>query len=90
MYITGELFSDWRKIVNGLHGQPLRIPRCWFQDLEGDMVHSLQGFCDASKDTYAAVVYLRSASSSGISGNITRILQESCSVYSYKIPVLIL
>ncbi|KAL5475814.1 hypothetical protein EMCRGX_G025680 [Ephydatia muelleri] len=66
-FITGELLSDWRRIVNGLHGQPLRIPRCWFQDLEGDMVHSLQGFCDASKDAYAAVVYLRSASSSGIS-----------------------
>ena len=45
----------------------LGIPRCWFQDLGGNMVHSLQGFCDASKDAYAAVVYLRSASSSGIS-----------------------
>ena len=51
--------------MNGLHGQPLRIPRCWFQDLECDTVCSLQGFCDASKDAY--VVYLRSASSSGIS-----------------------
>ena len=31
------------------------------------MVHSLQGFCDTSKVAYAAVVYLQSASSSGIS-----------------------
>ena len=40
--------------------EPLRIPRCYFSGLELPVVSaSLQGFCDASVNAYAAVVYLR-------------------------------
>ena len=40
--------------------QPVRVPRCFFSGVKGKVLStSLQGFCDTSVNTYAAVMYLR-------------------------------
>ena len=47
---------------------PLRIPRYFFHHVEDktDVVYSLQGFSDASQEAYAAVIYLKVATSYGV------------------------
>ena len=58
--LRGELLNQWKSLVGELQaGQPLSIPRSYFDGILGDIKsYSLYGFCDASLSTYAAVVYL--------------------------------
>eukprot|EP00731_Ephydatia_muelleri_P022433 Em0015g16a len=60
--------SVWNELVVSLEGVPLiSIPR-WYSANSDDSVapFSLQGFCDASTRAYAAVVYLKIQSISGV------------------------
>ena len=51
----------WRNLLKSLKdAEPIRVPRCYFFDVAGRVRStSLQGFCDASVNAYAAVVYLK-------------------------------
>ena len=53
--------SIWNDLLKGLKdAQSVRVPRCFFSGVKGKVLStSLQGFCDASVNAYAAVVYLR-------------------------------
>ena len=67
--LTGELLCKWRSLISGLQeGPPLTLPRCFlegvYQRVES---HSLHGFCDASKNAYAAVIYLVTKTDTGCS-----------------------
>ena len=55
-----NLLSKWQSLVSSLKKvQPLTIPRCYFEGISLPVLsRCLQGFCDASKSAYAAVVYL--------------------------------
>ena len=49
-------------------GQPISIPRCYFEAIPDDVVSvSLRGFCDASLKAYAGVVYLLVETAAGFS-----------------------
>eukprot|EP00731_Ephydatia_muelleri_P024188 Em0016g459a len=66
--LTGEALKQWNELVVSLEGVPLiSIPR-WYSANSDDSVatFSLQGFCDASTRAYAAVVYLKIQSISGV------------------------
>ena len=58
--IPPELQHKWKSLVSGLQKcQPISIPRCYFDGLSMMVCsYCLQGFYDASKLAYAAVVYL--------------------------------
>lgn len=58
------------------------------QDHECDTVCTLQGFCDASKDAYAAVVYLRITSSSGVSVRFVASKTRIAPIKGHTIPRL--
>ena len=51
----------WRNLQKSLkEAEPIRVPRCYFFGVAGRVQStSLQGFCDASVNAYAAVVYLK-------------------------------
>ncbi len=54
--LSKELMTEWKTLVSDLGGaHPIRIPRRY---LTGEEPTSLFGFCDASMQAYAAVVYL--------------------------------
>ena len=59
----------WKTLVHGLAQTcPLRILRYFFHRVENrtDAVYSLQGFSDASQEAYAAVIYMKVATSYGV------------------------
>ena len=57
--LPDELLSKWHTLVSSLQATPpIIIPRCYFSKLSTSSSCSLVGFCDASKATYAAIVYL--------------------------------
>ena len=58
--LTGKLLKKWQSLVASLQeAQPISVPRCYFSDIpEAAQAYSLYGFCDASVNAYAAVVYL--------------------------------
>ena len=66
--VTGELQIKWQSLVSMLQGGPqISIPRCFLYGIaEKVESYELQGFCDASKSAYAAVIYLVMKTSTGI------------------------
>ena len=52
--------SKWQSLISDLErGPSVSIPRCLLEGICQEVkVYALHGFCDASKDAYAAVVYL--------------------------------
>ena len=58
--LEGELLRSWHSLIADLlHGQPVSIPRCYFDGVSSEVkTYELCGFCDASTRAYAAVVYL--------------------------------
>ena len=58
--LNGELLHKWQSLISDLRvGPPISIPRYFLNDIHSEVKsYSLHGFCDASKDAYAAVVYL--------------------------------
>ena len=65
--LSGEQLVKWKELVSGFHQErPILIPRWYSMGLtETSASYSLHGFSDASQRAYAAVVYLRVATSSG-------------------------
>ena len=57
----------WRNLLKSLkEAEPIRVPRCYFSGVAGQVRStSLQGFCDASVNAYAAVVYLKMETADG-------------------------
>ena len=54
------LLQEWRELIATLHeGTPIIVPRCYFNGLSENATATLCGFCDASTQAYAAVVYLK-------------------------------
>ena len=66
--LTGETLKQWNELVVSLEGVPLISISRWYSANSDDSVatFSLQGFCDASTRAYAAVVYLKIQSISGV------------------------
>ena len=58
--LTGKLLTKWKSLIADLQeGQVMSIPRCYFDGIDGEVISCrLCGFCDASVNAYAAVVYL--------------------------------
>ena len=50
----------WQSLISDLErGPSISIPRCFLEGISQEVeVYALHGFCDASKDAYAAMVYL--------------------------------
>ena len=65
--LTGELLLEWKGLVTTLKRfQTITIPRCYFAVGEEESIScNLVGFCDASCQAYAAVVYFRVQMASG-------------------------
>ena len=77
--LTGELLCRWKFLISGIQGAyEISIPR---YSLEGILqkveAYRLQGFCDASKKAYGAVVYLQIKTTTG---NIIRFVASKTRV----------
>ena len=60
--LSGELLTRWKSIISELNLlEKVRIPRCYFSSLDNTVTTQLHGFCDASEQAFAAVIYIRSA-----------------------------
>ena len=68
--LSGELLKKWNSLRYSFQGITTSIPRNYFvlSDKSSSRC-SLQGFCDASIDAYAAVVYLKIENEVGITIN---------------------
>ena len=57
----------WHSLVNDLRGlNDVRVPRCYFKRTdEQPTSYQVHGFCDASDNAFAAVVYLRTEHRTG-------------------------
>ena len=66
--LEGEVLQKWRNLTSALEeGSPIIIPRYFFGNISQrvDSYHLCE-FCDASKNVYAAVVYLVIETAAGI------------------------
>ena len=65
--LEGKALTRWRSLVNDLRGLiDVRVPRCYFKRTdEQPKSYQIHGFCDASDNAFAAVVYLRTEHRSG-------------------------
>ena len=58
--LSGELLKKWNALVSNFQGAALSMPRCYSWSSEQDIQGcDLFGFCDASSQAYAAIVYIR-------------------------------
>ena len=58
--LQGELHDQWTRVLSELTSiSRIRIPRCYFRLNSNPSNVQLHGFCDASSQAYAAVLYLR-------------------------------
>ena len=60
--LSGVLLTKWNCLLSGLEQSwTFCIPRCYFDSFTGttSCTCTLIGFCDASQEAYAAVVFLR-------------------------------
>ena len=65
--LSESTLCEWKKLVADLgEGTPISVPRSHFHSVEGPATLTLCGFSDASTRAYAAVVYLRMETSSGV------------------------
>lgn len=66
--LDGELLRKWRSLISDLQGSPtVSIPRHFLNGICTEIKsYSLHGFCDASKDAYAAVLYLLFETTTGL------------------------
>ena len=56
--LSGDLLHKWDTLISELQCSPtMFLPRCFLNGDE-ERTYTLNGFCDASKQAYAAVVYL--------------------------------
>ena len=67
MNLPKELTKNWNDLLYDLkEGGPVSIPRSYFYHVEGSLISvTLCGFCDASVQAFAAVVYLVMKTSCG-------------------------
>ena len=87
--LLGELLSEWKKLVNDLKQvQCVIIPRCYFNMGEKRRSCSLIGFCDASLQAYAAVVYLRVKTDSGCYARFVAAKTRVSPLQDHSIPRL--
>ena len=65
--LEGKALTRWRSLVNDVRGlTDVRVPRCYFKRSdEQPKSYQIHGFCDASDNAFAAVVYLRTEHRSG-------------------------
>ena len=64
--LHGEVQRKWREIISELPFlSRVKVPRCYFESGTNASAVQLHGFCDASSNAYAAVIYLRSTYESG-------------------------
>ena len=80
--LQGDLLNQWKSILTELGTlSNIRIDRCYFT-MQATLVDlQLHGFCDASVDAYAAVVYLQVTYSDN---SVTRILASKTRVTPLK------
>ena len=69
--LTGLLRERWKLLVEGLHSEPLRVPRWCLTAMSSNL--KLVGFCDASLKAYAAIVYVVSDESCMFLASKTRV-----------------
>ena len=65
--LSEKLRSEWSQLLRDLkEATPISISRCYLSSVTGDVEEiSLRGFCDASVEAYAAVVYLKIKTTDG-------------------------
>jgi hypothetical protein len=86
--VIGELRYQWQALISSLKGlQQVMIPR---HPPQIDASHSLQlvGFCDASQRAYAAVVYLKTNTSTGTTLSILAAKTRVAPLKTVTIPRL--
>ena len=63
--LQGELLNQWQSILSELESlKSISIPRCFFANSSPSDIQ-IHGFCDASSQAHAAVLYIRSVYSDG-------------------------
>ena len=59
--LEGFLLDKWVRLTEDLTLlSQIKVPRCYYVANQSLRLQQLHGFSDASKDAYAAVIYLRS------------------------------
>jgi len=65
--LEGELAEQWSKIISELNElNDMEVSRCYFRSIDNIVCRQIHGFSNASKNGYAAVVYLRTEHESGV------------------------
>ena len=86
MELSGELLIKWKTIMSELSLlNKVRIPRCYCSSRCVTVTTQLHGFCDASKQAFAAVIYLRSVY---VNGTVEVALVASKTRISPRYPLL--
>ena len=88
--LDGELLRKWRSLISDLQDSPtVSIPRHFLSGICSEVKsYSLHGFCDASKDAYAAVVYLLIETTAGLHVRFVASKTRVTPVHEQTIPRL--
>ena len=76
--LEGEAFRMWNCVIREFKKlSNVKVPRCYFNPIQGVLKPKLHGFNDASEKAYAAAVYLRTVYQDGIIVNSQLIAAET-------------
>lgn len=66
--LDDEMKTEWFTMLNKLtEACPVKVQRCYFAGITGNILDmTIHGFCDASVEAYAAVVYLKIKTTDGV------------------------
>ena len=88
--LSDELANSWIKFLNRLSEiKQIRVPRYVFSGFQDSVSEiDLCGFCDASKDAYCAVIYVRAEESHGVCTRIVTAKTKVAPMKKQSIPRL--
>lgn len=86
--LTNKLLLQWERLLHSLKWAQTTIPHCYLSGRDEKEACNLIGFCNASRQAYAAVVHIRIQTTSGCSMRFVAAKSRVSPLQDHTIPHL--